>query len=271
MPTWTDIEDIVDIDMMLAGPPGTGITSVEKTTIDTRLTTQENNGLEDHPNVTITGTIDAGQVLVADGAGGWDNAAIPNGIDIANATVLITDNAGYLDFSEWFDVTDNGDGGAAVFPKVGTTAATLAAGNTVPTLPSKTRYDLASPEAVPVISSGRRQLISQSVGTFGVGVPTLVEVEGYLVAYGSADPAQFDLYITIDGSESNSAGVPRVEPLVAEWGVNGQWAWQAATTITRASGDAASRTVSFGVDWRGGSGVKVVSAWLWIKRSPYGS
>ena len=268
---WRDLEDITEVEMMLAGPPGTGITEAEKTEIDTRLTTLEGHTLSD----LLDGEPADLQVPVYKAATDtWEPGQQTNGIPrIANSGLEVNTGVGTLDFSGAFAVSVPSEfpTWAVVAPNFGTGAGAVAEGSHTHPLPVSQRYTLASPGSVPTISSGERDLISQSVGSFTEGVPTLVEVEGFVFAEGVDDPARCHLYIEIDGTRYSSSAVPYTEPFTWEWGVNAQVWWKASATITRASGGSATRNVTFGVQWVEWGGLSVKSAAMWVKRTAYRS
>src|SRR5690606_41746907 len=91
-----------------------------------------------------------------------------------------------------------------------------------PPEPVETRHVLADPGAVPVITSSSRNLVTATVGTFAVNVPTKVDVVGYLHGEGGDDPCLFDLEIVIDGNTTSTANIPSTKRPTFEWGVNGK-------------------------------------------------
>lgn len=223
-------------------------------------------GLSD---VDTTGAAE-GMILAVNGSGVWVPETAPNGIDVANATAAVLLDAGYIDFSESFTVADNGDGGVSVFPRTGTTAGTLAAGDHLHPVPVVNRYSHANPAAIPNIGSGGdTTLISQAVGTFAVDVPTLVNVRGYVYAEGVDDPARAHVYLTIDGNTARTSDIAMVEAPTWEWGVNSVFAWEHSATITRTGAGAGSRTVALGVTWQGGGSLDVKAAWIVVTRTAY--
>ena len=257
---WQDIQDIVEVEMMLSGPPGTGITEAEKTQIDTRLATLEGHTLSDF----LTGAPADAQVPVYDaGTDTWAPGQQTNGIPrIANSGVEVNTGVGTLDFSGAFDVTVPGDfpSWAVVAPSFGTGAGTFAEGNHTHPLPDTQRYPISSPGSIPTIF-GARDLVTRNVGPLTAGATTMVEVTARLHAEGVSDDALAHLYIKIGGTTYSSSSVPSVVPNTFVWGVNAQWTWEAWAQIT------ATTAITFGVDWQSGGGLSVKSGYMLVRRT----
>ena len=268
---WRDIDDIVEVEMMLSGPPGTGITAAEKTQIDTRLATLEGQTLSDLLDTPPT----TGQVPIYDGTSGtWSGGTMPGGITtVTEQGVIVNSATRVLDFyTDGFTVEtisgfEGAEGWARVSPNFGTAAGRVAEGNHTHDYPLPERYDLASPGSVPTIYS-TTSLITANIGPFTEGLRTVVEVDAHIDAEGVDDPARCNIIIEIDGTSYSSAVVPRTEPFTWEWGVNSERSWQAAKAITRATGGASTRTVTLKVQWIEWGGLNVKSAWMNVKRTP---
>src|SRR5690606_37827380 len=164
---------------------------------------------------------------------------------------------------------DIGSGRTVVQPIYGTDANTIAEGNHLHPVPVETRHVLADPGAVPVITSGSRNLVTATVGTFAVNVPTKVDVMVYLHGEGVDDPTLFDIEVVIDGNTASTADIPSTQKPTFEWGVNGQWQFRHSRVITRTSGQPGSRDVTFRVVWRNWGGLKVHQAWMYVTRTAY--
>lgn len=268
-----DMNDVVEVEMMLAGPPGTGITAAEKANIDARLIAVEGMAFGDLSDVDTTTVVDGNTIVYSGGA--WAPGSVAGSLSevydktdtlvVTDATRLtaksgVTARVGLTD-PNW----------AVIEADIGTGAGQVAAGDHLHPLPAVQRYDMPNPGSLATIYSGTPTLITASVGTFAVNVPTLVEVDAHIDAEGVDDPARCNIIITIDGTTYSSAAVPRTDPFTWEWGVNGERSWQAAKTITRAAGQPGSRTITLAVQWIEWGGLNVKSAWMWVRRTAYRS
>lgn len=254
------------------GLAGTGITEAQLDDITSRLGAMEGHGIADHPDTDIDSPVE-GQILQYDASGKLVNVTPGGGVRVRDHTAaVVTENAGDLTFRLGLTASQGtGDQSTRTFvaPNFGTDANTIAEGNHLHPVPVETRHVLVDPGAVPVITSGSRNLVTATVGTFAVNVPTKVDVMVYLHGEGVDDPCLFDLEVVIDGNTASTADIPSTQRPTFEWGVNGQWQFRHSRVITRATGQPGSRDVTFRVVWRNWGGLKVHQAWMYITRTAY--
>src|SRR5690606_17763892 len=114
-----------------------------------------------------------------------------------------------------------------------------------------------------------RNLVTATVGTFAVNVPTKVDVMVYLHGEGGDDPTLFDIEVVIDGNTASTADIPSTQKPTFEWGVNGQWQFRHSRVLTRTSGQPGGRDVSFRVASRNWGGLMVDPAWMYVPSTAY--
>lgn len=258
MPTWTDLEEINDVEMVLAGPPGAGITALEKTELDSRLTAVEGRGLGGLADVDDSGRAVGANILR------WDSTAGVYLVEPQGATLTVADTAS-------IDLTLAGTALSAA-ANFGTGAGQVAEGNHLHPLTAEQRFSHPDPAALPNISSGGDTvLITQTIGPFALDTPTRVTVRGRVYGEGIDDPANAHLFIRIDTSTARTSDISMVEPPRFEWGVNSVFPWEHSLVVTRTGAEASTRTVALGVVWSGGGSLDVKAAWMTVETTAYRS